>query len=171
MEEKAFAVIVTELGLAMIVPEKGGGLLLAVVPRKSSTLGEARSRAVSNLTPGVAVRSRGQRTGSREDAKPRRERRRGMRLRIDLAPFADVVHNWCHPDLFHSGPLNLSEETTERNRQAPVTVILSEGWWSGRERRISAQPVDLHQDLCGDPSRPPQPPPSRFQETLSVYAG
>src|SRR5713226_9420460 len=31
----------------------------------------------------------------------------------------------------------------------------SEGWGGREERRISAWTVDLHQDLCGDPSLPP----------------
>src|SRR5260221_14664289 len=72
---------------------------------------------------------------------------------------------------FTAPALNLREETIVAPDKSKLPVILSEGWGSGRERRIAALLVDLHQDLCGDPSRPPQPPPSHFQETHRFYAG
>ncbi len=49
--------------------------------------------------------------------------------------------------------LNPREETIVAPDESKLPVILSEGWGAGRERRIAALLVDLHQDLCGDPSR------------------
>src|SRR5260221_3035992 len=42
-----------------------------------------------------------------------------------------------------------------------VTCHPERGAGLGRERSIPARPVDLRHDLCGDPSFPPEPPPSR----------
>ncbi len=54
---------------------------------------------------------------------------------------------------------NLNEETMVARDKSKLPVILSEGWGSGRERRIATPPGDLHHDSCGDPSLPSEPPP------------
>src|SRR6266446_4340818 len=70
--------------------------------------------------------------------------------------------HWEFLGSFSRQALNLSEETTGRDGQVqnychPQRRV---GGSEGSEG-FSAMTVKLRRDLCGDPSRPPQPPPSR----------
>ncbi len=83
-----------------------------------------------------------------------------LRVRRSLDRKLTVTDISSHPlNVFTAYALSLNEEAMVAPDKPKLPVILSEGRGCGRERRIATRPVDLHQDLCGDPSRPPEPHP------------